>query len=316
MSRPSRFAFALALLAGLSARAETAPGSLGSKDPGLFNLKGTIYFLPEETEGMPADLAKLAPQGTIYADALDVPLRSFTEGFPGVTNRFEWFGVVYTGTFQVEKPGEYLFRLSSDDGSRLWIDDRLVIDHDGVHGECSADSTVALTQGAHRIRVWYFQGPATDIALQLFVQPPGAEEEKIFRMSEFARDLGAALKKVDAVATGDGIRIKLDAGILFDTGASELKPAAQETLAAVAQVITAYPGCLVRIEGHTDALGAEAANLKLSERRAVSVKKALEAKKLSARYETKGLGKARPVASNETEDGRAQNRRVELFVKP
>jgi hypothetical protein len=82
-----------------------ADGGLGSKDPGLYNLKGTIYFLPEDTGAMPKDIEKQKSEGVIYTEKLDVPARSFEEGFPGITNRFEWFGVIYTGRFNVTKPG-------------------------------------------------------------------------------------------------------------------------------------------------------------------------------------------------------------------
>ncbi len=81
------------------------PGGLGTKDPGLFNLTGSIYFLESGTRGMPPDLRVKKVEGTIYTDRIDVPVRDFTEGFPGVTDRFEWFGIVYTGRFFVDVPG-------------------------------------------------------------------------------------------------------------------------------------------------------------------------------------------------------------------
>ena len=68
-------------------------------------MKGTIYYLSDETTEMPPDIEKRKPQGVIYTEKLDVPLRDFTEGFPGVTGRFEWFGLLYTGTFEIVKSG-------------------------------------------------------------------------------------------------------------------------------------------------------------------------------------------------------------------
>jgi hypothetical protein len=127
-------------------------GGFGSKDPGLFNLKGTIYFLPDTTEKMPDRVETLNPQGTIYTDRLNIPTRDFSEGFPGVTDRCEWFGLVYTGRFQVDKPGEYKWRLFSDDGSRLWIDEKEVIDNDGIHGSESVEATITLSRGPHEIK--------------------------------------------------------------------------------------------------------------------------------------------------------------------
>jgi len=141
-------------------------------------LKGNIYFLPTSTSRLP-DFSRITPVGTIYAKHLNIPPQDFTKGFPGVTNRFEWFAIRYTGTFTVSRSGNYAFRLVSDDGSRLYIDNRLVIDNDGTHPARSAQGNVNLTPGTHNIRVEYFQGPRTQVALQFFVTPPG-ERERIF----------------------------------------------------------------------------------------------------------------------------------------
>ena len=297
------------LVAGLSAQQK---GGFGSKDPGLFNLKATIYFLPEGTEKMPDNLGKLKPEGVIYADRLDVPTRDFSEGFPGVTDRFEWFGLLYTGHFQIEKAGEYTWRLVSDDGSRLWIDEKEIIDNDGVHGTLEKTETMTLSRGRHAIKVWFYQGPATELALQLFIKPAGGEE-KIFAMTDYAAGAG----KVSAETTPEGIRVRMDAAILFDTAKYDLKPAAQEAIQAVSELIAGYPNATVQVLGFTDAVGNDAYNLKLSEDRALSVKNALVAAGPSKGvvFETKGYGKANPVASNDNDAGRALNRRVEVLIK-
>jgi len=314
-SQARRASVALAVIAaalfvaGLPAQQK---GGFGSKDPGLFNLKGTIYFLPDDTTAMPQDLSKLKPQGTIYADRLDVPLRDFQEGFPGVTDRFEWFGILYTGTFYIERPGEYGWRILSDDGALVWIDGEEVLNNDGIHPAKEMDGTTKLTRGSHAIKVWYHQGPATEVALQLFITPPGGEE-KIFAMTDYAPGAG----KVTAEATREGIRIRLDAAILFDTAKFNLKPAAREAIQAVSELIAGYPNATVAVLGFTDAVGDDAYNLKLSEDRAASVKNALVAlgPPKGVVFETKGYGKANPVASNDNEAGRALNRRVEVLIK-
>jgi len=322
-NQPRRVAVSLAVFLALAGLVPCATSSqqkgagFGSKDPGLFNLKGTIYFLPDTTEKMPDQIGALKPQGVIYTDRLDVPIRDFSEGFPGVTDRFEWFGLMYTGRFQIDKPGAYKWRLLSDDGSRLWIDGKEILDNDGIHGSDSVEATTTLDRGPHDIQVWYFQGPATEVSLQLFVGPPGGAE-RIFAMGDFAPGLAAAAKKLDAQATPDGIRIRMEAAILFDTAKSELKPEARDTVQAVSEMIKSYPNAVVRVLGFTDAVGDDAYNLKLSEARAVAVKTALVAAgpPSTVRFETQGLGKGRPVASNDSETGRAKNRRVEVFIKP
>ena len=292
-------------------------GSLGSKEPGLFNLTGTIYFLTEKETRMPADLATRKPEGTIYTDTINVPVRNFTTGFPGITDRFAWFGILYTGRFFVEVPGEYGWQLQSDDGSRLWIDGKPVIDYDGVHGFGAVQGTIRLTEGPHDMRLWYFQGPPTEIGLVLKVKPPNSAQ-KVFNLADFAGPMAEAMKTLKAEATPAGIRIRLDAALLFDTAKWDLKPAAQQAIKNLSQVIAAYPAALVRVVGFTDSVGGDDYNVDLSRSRATSVKDALVTLSPPAgvTFETEGLGKAKPVASNDTPAGRALNRRVEVFIKP
>jgi outer membrane protein OmpA-like peptidoglycan-associated protein len=309
---------AAGLLVASPVLAQTPKGALGSRDPGLFNLKGSLYYLAEDTEAMPKDLAHRKVEGTLYTDRLDVPIREFTEGFPGVSKRFEWFGLLYTGKFQVQKPGKYRWIVESDDGSLLWVDGKEVVSNDGIHSAKREEGEIELAAGPHDLKVWFFQGPATELGIQLFVQAPGWPEERIFVLGDFSAGLSDALKKVGAQATTDGIKVELDAAVLFDTAKWDLKPAARDTLANVVKVIQSYPGCSVRVEGHTDSVGDEASNLTLSKRRAESVAAALKAAGAGkdVRFESNGFGKSRPVASNDTDKGRAKNRRVELFIRP
>ena len=284
---------------------------LGSKDPGLYNLKGQIYYLPEGTDHMPPDLAKQKVEGVIYTDKLDVPARDFTEGFPGVTNRFEWFGIVYTGKIQIAKAGTYKWKTTSDDGTILWIDGKQVLAQDSIHAPADAEGEITLKPGMHDLKLWYFQGPATQIALQLFVN------DKLFSMQDFAGDLGKALTDLGGEATKDGIRVRLDASVLFDLDKSALKPAAKASLDKLAKVLAAYPNASVTINGHTSSEGDEGHNQKLSEARAQSVKAALgKLVPKTVTLDAHGVGSSQPITDNKTEKTRAPNRRVEIFVKP
>jgi len=139
-------------------------------------LRGKIYFLQENTEKLPY-FDSLKSVGQLYVKKLDIPERSWTSGFPGVPDRKEWFAIVYTGYFKVKKAGNYTFRLLSDDGSKLYIDGKLVINNDGLHSPSARLSDVDLNSSKHSIRVEYFQGPATEIALQLFVTMTNNAEE-------------------------------------------------------------------------------------------------------------------------------------------
>ena len=90
-----------------------------------------------------------------------------------MTSRTEWFGVNYQGGFGVDKPGKYEFDLLSDDGAKVYIDDKLTVSDDTLHSAEGSRGRVRLDAGAHNIRVSYFQGPRTEVALVLLVKPPG-----------------------------------------------------------------------------------------------------------------------------------------------
>jgi outer membrane protein OmpA-like peptidoglycan-associated protein len=103
--------------------------------------------------------------------------------------------------------------------------------------------------------------------------------------------------------------------VLFDTGSSTLKPAAREKLAKISGIVLAHPGLTLQIEGHTDSVGGDEFNQKLSEQRATSVLDYLALQGIpDAAMSAHGYGKTRPIASNDTADGRQKNRRVELVV--
>lgn len=141
-------------------------------------LTGRVCFLPVGTLRI-ADVRDCQYVATVYTDTLDIPERHFFDGFPGVTNRSEWFLIDYTDTFTVSEYGSYDFRLHSDDGSYLYIDDKLVIDNDGKHAPASRSGSIALFAGQHRIKVRYAQ-TNDRMALQLFVRVPEARAERIF----------------------------------------------------------------------------------------------------------------------------------------
>jgi len=150
----------------------------------LSRLRGEIYYLAPETLALPK-FEKLKPVGVIYTNGLYIPPREFTEGFPGVTDRFEWFAIDYRGRFYVTAPGRYRFALISDDGSKLYVDGRVVINNDGHHPPLRKEGSVKLSGGAHDIRISYFQGPRYEIALVLGVRPPGVREWRVFNTDEF-----------------------------------------------------------------------------------------------------------------------------------
>jgi len=114
--------------------------------------------------------------------------------------------------------------------------------------------------------------------------------------------------------TARGLIVNLS-DVLFDTGKSTLRPGAREKLAKISGIVLAYPDLRLAIEGNTDSVGSDAMNQTLSEQRAASVRDFLLKENIpSTSMTSKGFGKTQPVASNDTAEGRQQNRRVEMVV--
>jgi outer membrane protein OmpA-like peptidoglycan-associated protein len=128
---------------------------------------------------------------------------------------------------------------------------------------------------------------------------------------EIQRDIEGA--KVERV--GEGIKITFDSGILFDVDKATLKPEAQANLNKLATILNKYPDTNILIEGHTDASGSEEYNLRLSQSRSQSVANYVAGLGVNpARFTTMGYGESQPIATNETAEGKQQNRRVELAI--
>lgn len=119
----------------------------------------------------------------------------------------------------------------------------------------------------------------------------------------------------DATMTDRGITVTFDADVLFPLNSSYLTDAAKLELDKLVKLLVDYPGASLIVEGHTDATGTEEYNQWLSEKRAESVKRYAVSKGLKeSRITTKGYGQSKPVAPNDTKEGRQRNRRVEVTI--
>ena len=116
---------------------------------------------------------------------------------------------------------------------------------------------------------------------------------------------------------GDTIILRL-VGLTFDSGASQIRPESFDLLAKVEKAIDVFPRSELIIEGHTDSHGGDDFNQKLSQDRAESVQQyMINAMRIPTyRLIATGYGETRPVASNETESGRARNRRIDIVIRP
>ena len=129
--------------------------------------------------------------------------------------------------------------------------------------------------------------------------------------AEIERDIeGARVERV-----GEGIKITFDSGILFDVNKSSLKDYSKAELTKLATILNKYDDTNILLAGHTDSTGSDQYNLELSQRRAQSVSDYLSIKNVNPeRFAVQGYGESDPVARNDTADGRAQNRRVEVAI--
>ena len=140
-----------------------------------------------------------------------------------------------------------------------------------------------------------------------------AEAEKADLRSQLLAQLNSILQTNDSAR---GLIVNMSGrNVLFDTSSFTLKPGAREKLAKVSGILLAHPGLTMQIEGHTDSVGSDGFNVRLSEQRADSVRDFLGEQGVSLTSITaQGFGKAEPVATNDTPEGRQRNRRVEIVV--
>lgn len=209
----------------------------------------------------------------------------------------------------------------------LQFTDNILVDVEGIDlyifevGPFVERTELAISQdGTNWLDVGVIEGSRADVDIGPFVQK--GDKFPFVRLTNASDSCGGyhSGADIDAVAAvGAEIRLSLDSALLFDVGKSDIKPEAAEALAALASQVEAYgPDIRVTVEGHTDATGSTSDNQKLSEDRAHSVWTYLAGLMGTVPEDVtiKGYGESRPVADNETEEGRALNRRVDLLILP
>jgi outer membrane protein OmpA-like peptidoglycan-associated protein len=131
-----------------------------------------------------------------------------------------------------------------------------------------------------------------------------------------AKEIQAGQARVDSLPN-HVVRVTMTSQTAFDTDSSNIKPGFQSTMDKLADVVVRYGKTSLTIVGHTDNVGSNQYNQKLSERRAHSVAQYFESHNVNpVRMAISGKGETQPIASNANEAGRQQNRRVEIYVEP
>jgi len=199
-------------------------------------------------------------------------------------------------------------RLAAERDARIAADGRLEAERaratDADTARVAAETARAQADAARVAAEAKAQSDAASTAAQ-------AELEKTALREQLRGQLNVIL---ETRATARGLIVNLS-DVLFDTGRADLKPGAREKLARISGILALHQGLRLEVEGHTDNVGTDDANQRLSERRGDSVRAYLVQHGIaSASVGTIGLGETKPVATNDTAAGRQQNRRVELVV--
>jgi len=135
------------------------------------------------------------------------------------------------------------------------------------------------------------------------------------QMDQKAKEIQTTVAGADVTRVGEGLVVTFDSGLLFDFDSDQLRAESKKNLDNLASSLSNFGDSKLLLVGHTDAQGTDAYNQDLSRRRALSVASYLESRRVSpARVEVSGRGETEPIASNDTELGRAQNRRVEVAI--
>ena len=226
-----------------------------------------------------------------------------------------------------------------DDGAGSYKDDRygisLMVDDDGEglytntqNGVTVTADDDAMSYRAGKVRITQKKdgsGSYSDAESGLKIENNGKGKATVTKGTQKATvdaaPLGTLprlprLSAVPAIPSleANSLLITLDSGVLFDVDKYDLRPEAQETLNQLAKLLTEAGITAFEIDGHTDSNADDAYNQTLSENRANAVKEYLKAQGVTAEITTQGYGESRPVATNETAEGRQQNRRVEIII--
>jgi outer membrane protein OmpA-like peptidoglycan-associated protein len=214
-----------------------------------------------------------------------------------------------------EKDAQAVSAQTEADRVKSENDDRLLAaaaDVDRLKAESAANAATAAAEIDRLKSENATNSAASQASLDdLAKQTAQLQAEKVELRAQLLSQFNAILQTRD---TARGLIVNMS-DVLFDTGKFSLRPQAREKLAKVAGIVAGHPGLRLAVEGHTDNVGGDDYNQQLSEQRGESVRDYLTGQGMAdGSVTSRGFGKTQPVASNETVEGRQQNRRVELVV--
>jgi len=262
------------------------------------SFKGTSYHIPFKnyTLGYGDHVNDYRQLSTFEWENIEVSERTTVIPFPDVPKN-SGFGIVFKSQLTIKAKGCYEFDLNSDDGSKLWIEGEEVIDNGGNHKMVTKKDTIQLYPGSFESKIWY---------QQLYPNKYGL----IFKYKALGDSISCELLNKSAK-----MKIILDNAYLFETGKFKLQET-QQLDSVIHKIVESYPSKITVI-GHTDNIGNEESNMKLSLKRAIAVQTYLLDHISDSKFKiiARGLGDQRPIEDNSTSSGRANNRRVEIILE-
>ena len=256
----------------------------------LDSIKGIVYEIRNDMHGYVDNIHQFPVNDIIYPAKIHYPETKMMYGFDGVFPN-DSFAIIFTGNIITKDEGLYELSVTSDDGSRLWVDGEEVIENDGSHPMRKRSAKVFLKETSTPFRLWYYQDNLDRMGLIFEQHPaePDPEPEEI---------------------------ISFDSDLLFDSGKYELQQDAFPVLDDFIDRITSKENIHLVIEGHTDSTGSAEFNQILSLKRAKIVttylKRNMGGKPI--KIEAKGYGFSKPRIEETTEADRKINRRVEILI--
>lgn len=281
-------------------------------DPVFTSFKGPVYKMPIikqqrgkwSTVGIVEHYDESVKDYEVIMDiefeTPDIPNSDSVDGFPGHPQLKTQYAMLLKSQMTIKVPGCYQFRLKSDDGSILWIEDKKVVDNDGGHAMTTKTDTIQLQPGTYPVILWYFQGHAAKFGLQLSSELLG-------------------LPDLCPASAGPSPDIQLDfkSEVFFDSGSYELISSGEEELSSICNEIRNLQPQKIQITGHTDNIGTDENNQVLSFKRAETISNTLKKclSGLEIDFHALGKGESAPLTDNDSAENRSKNRRVEIIIK-
>jgi len=267
--------------------------------------------------------------GTVFFPAGDISFAdkvvSFKKGDPSAaekdSNPEEAVGIP---NYDTENDSRYV-SLGCGGTLVLAFEDNAVIDIPGpdlyvfeVGSDIEPTSLSLSKDGENWLEIGRISGGKAEIDIAPYVTPQ--DSFRYVKLTDLKTACGSSWpgSDIDAVgAIGSGMRLSLNSSFLFDFGKFDLKPEAKQELHKLAMKLQRFPGGTITVEGHTDSVGSDEANNRLSQKRAQAVVDHMTQHEDLKQFKfiAHGYGESRPIASNKTKEGRQKNRRVDMVVR-